>query len=112
MALTQQAETLLSQFDRIEDAYLCERKADVVQVIERVLKALTNSRAPFPPPLHPEEDSIRSRTTSRRPTSILFKQHRFAELHHRRRRLHVAHRDPGAQPQHPFDRRPARRRAS
>src|SRR5689334_17669682 len=39
-ALTQQAELLLGQFDRIEDEYLRERKADVVQVVERVLKAL------------------------------------------------------------------------
>jgi len=39
-ALAQQMEHLLEQFDAIEDAYLRERKADVVQVVERVLKVL------------------------------------------------------------------------
>ena len=39
-ALTQQMEHLIAQFDAIEDAYLRERKADVVQVVERVLKVL------------------------------------------------------------------------
>jgi len=39
-ALAQQMEELTAQFDEIEDAYLRERKADVVQVVERVLKAL------------------------------------------------------------------------
>ena len=39
-ALVQQMEELVSQFDEIEDAYLRERKHDVVQVVERVLKAL------------------------------------------------------------------------
>ena len=40
-AVSQQAEELIDQFERIEDEYLRERKADVVQVVERVLKALT-----------------------------------------------------------------------
>lgn len=39
-ALVQQMEQLVEQFDEIEDPYLRERKADVVQVVERVLKAL------------------------------------------------------------------------
>src|SRR5438128_380183 len=39
-ALTQQMGVLLDQFDQIEDAYLRERKADVFQVGERVLKRL------------------------------------------------------------------------
>ena len=39
-ALVQQMEQLVEQFDEIEDAYLRERKHDVVQVVERVLKAL------------------------------------------------------------------------
>ena len=36
----QQMDVLVEQFDEIEDPYLRERKADVVQVVERVLKAL------------------------------------------------------------------------
>jgi phosphotransferase system enzyme I (PtsI) len=40
-AMVQQMEVLVAQFDEFEDAYLRERKQDVVQVVERVLKALT-----------------------------------------------------------------------
>ncbi|MDK9724203.1 MAG: phosphoenolpyruvate--protein phosphotransferase [Sterolibacteriaceae bacterium MAG5] len=39
-ALVQQMDHLVAQFEEIEDAYLRERKHDVVQVVERVLKAL------------------------------------------------------------------------
>ncbi|KAB2845122.1 MAG: phosphoenolpyruvate--protein phosphotransferase [Burkholderiales bacterium] len=39
-ALTQQMNVLIEQFEQIEDPYLRERKADVVQVVERVLKVL------------------------------------------------------------------------
>lgn len=39
-ALVQQMERLVEQFDLIEDAYLRERKADVVQVVERVVRNL------------------------------------------------------------------------
>ena len=37
-ALTRQMDELVAQFDEIEDAYLRERKADVRQVAERLLK--------------------------------------------------------------------------
>lgn len=39
-ALTQQMEQLVAQFDEIDDVYLRERKTDVVQVVERVIKVL------------------------------------------------------------------------
>src|SRR3954465_907539 len=39
-ALKLQMEALIEQFDNIDDAYLRERKVDVRQVVERVLKAL------------------------------------------------------------------------
>ncbi|GAB4061215.1 phosphoenolpyruvate--protein phosphotransferase [Uliginosibacterium sediminicola] len=39
-ALVQQMEQVVEQFEAIEDAYLRERKADVVQVVERLLKVL------------------------------------------------------------------------
>ncbi|MEY3201175.1 MAG: Phosphoenolpyruvate-protein phosphotransferase [Pseudomonadota bacterium] len=39
-ALVQQMERLVEQFDAIEDAYLRERRADVIQVVERVVKYL------------------------------------------------------------------------
>src|SRR5262245_336691 len=79
-ALTQQAETLLSQFDRIEDPYLRERKSDVVQVVERVLKALTGQPRAIPAPLHPEEDSVLVAHDLSPADVILFKQHRFASF--------------------------------
>lgn len=43
-ALKQQMTYLLAQFDKIEDSYLRERKADVVQVVERVLQTLLGQR--------------------------------------------------------------------
>jgi phosphotransferase system enzyme I (PtsI) len=39
-ALVQQMELLVSQFEEIDDSYLRERKHDIVQVVERVLRAL------------------------------------------------------------------------
>jgi phosphoenolpyruvate-protein phosphotransferase (PTS system enzyme I) len=42
-ALSAQLEVLARQFDDMEDAYLRERKADVEQVVERLLRVLTGS---------------------------------------------------------------------
>lgn len=39
-ALVQQMEAIVDEFEAIEDPYLRERKADVVQVVERLVKAL------------------------------------------------------------------------
>lgn len=39
-ALVQQMDSVVAQFDEIEDAYLRERKHDIVQVVERVVKVL------------------------------------------------------------------------
>tara|TARA_R110001599_G_scaffold64023_4_gene179485 strand:- start:168388 stop:170133 length:1746 start_codon:yes stop_codon:yes gene_type:complete len=47
-ALVTQIEELSAQFDDIDDAYLRERKADIEQVGERVLKVLTGSANSFP----------------------------------------------------------------
>ncbi|MDH4191948.1 MAG: phosphoenolpyruvate--protein phosphotransferase, partial [Betaproteobacteria bacterium] len=44
-ALVQQMEKLVAQFEEIEDDYLRERKADIQQVVERVLKALAGGQA-------------------------------------------------------------------
>lgn len=46
-ALVTQIDELVAQFDEIEDAYLRERKADIQQIAERVLKALTGSAKPL-----------------------------------------------------------------
>ena len=42
-ALTEQLERLTRHFDDVEDEYLRERKADIEQVVERVLKALVGA---------------------------------------------------------------------
>ena len=47
-ALVTQIDELSAQFDEIGDAYLRERKADIQQVGERVLKALTGSALIMP----------------------------------------------------------------
>jgi phosphotransferase system enzyme I (PtsI) len=39
-ALVQQMEVIVDDFDKIDDPYLRERKADVIQVVERLVKAL------------------------------------------------------------------------
>jgi phosphoenolpyruvate-protein phosphotransferase (PTS system enzyme I) len=47
-ALSAQLEVLARQFDDMEDAYLRERKADVEQVVERLLRVLSGSEAAAP----------------------------------------------------------------
>ncbi len=48
-ALVTQIEELSAQFDEIEDPYLRERKADIQQVGERILKILTGTASHLPP---------------------------------------------------------------
>ncbi len=47
-ALLTQIDELSAQFDEIDDAYLRERKNDILQVGERLLKVLTGSATPLP----------------------------------------------------------------
>ncbi|TFW32116.1 phosphoenolpyruvate--protein phosphotransferase [Massilia horti] len=49
-ALVTQIDELSAQFDEIEDEYLRERKHDIQQVAERVLKVLTGTALPLPAP--------------------------------------------------------------
>ncbi len=49
-ALLTQIDELSAQFDEIEDDYLRERKNDILQVGERILKRLTGSAGPMPAP--------------------------------------------------------------
>ena len=76
-ALKQQADSLLDQFEAIEDAYLRERRADVMQVVERVLKVLLGH-----PGLAPQEDGGDERILVARDISpadaILYKQQHVA----------------------------------
>jgi phosphoenolpyruvate-protein phosphotransferase (PTS system enzyme I) len=45
-ALTTQLEVIARQFDEMEDAYLRERKADLEQIVERVLRAMKGAASP------------------------------------------------------------------
>ena len=68
---------MLEQFSTIEDAYLRERKADVRQVAERVLKALLGR--PGTNPLNSAAKNTIIVAHDMSPTDvILFKQHNYA----------------------------------
>ena len=45
-ALTTQLEIIARQFDEMEDEYLRERKADLEQIVERVLRAMKGAHSP------------------------------------------------------------------
>ncbi len=77
-ALVQQMDYLVAQFDKIDDPYLRERKADVVQVVERVLTAmLVQPGHASGPPTHEESLIVVAHDLS--PADmILFKQHQYA----------------------------------
>ena len=49
-ALTTQLEVIARQFDEMEDEYLRERKADLEQVVERVLRHMKGVASPVAPP--------------------------------------------------------------
>ncbi|MYM66099.1 phosphoenolpyruvate--protein phosphotransferase [Pseudoduganella sp. FT55W] len=55
-ALLTQIDELSAQFDEIEDPYLRERKADIQQVAERVLKVLMGTEQMLPKPVAGEDD--------------------------------------------------------
>jgi phosphoenolpyruvate-protein phosphotransferase (PTS system enzyme I) len=50
-ALKVQMDDLIAHFEAFDDAYLRERKTDVMQVVERVLKTLTGQPGHQPPPV-------------------------------------------------------------
>jgi phosphotransferase system enzyme I (PtsI) len=76
-ALVQQMEKLAARFDEIDDPYLRERKADVQQVAERVLKVLVGDQA-LPEPALSEEQKLIVVAHDLSPADmILFKRHHF-----------------------------------
>jgi phosphotransferase system enzyme I (PtsI) len=76
-ALKQQMDDLVEQFEEIEDDYLRERKFDVVQVVERVIKVLLGH--PGQAALARQEQSIILVAHDLSPAdAIQFKQHQFA----------------------------------
>lgn len=76
-ALTQQMQVLLAQFEEIEDAYLRERKADVVQVVERVLKAMMGHPGYLPIASKHTGDSILIAHDLSPADVMQYKQHQF-----------------------------------
>ncbi|MET4577965.1 phosphoenolpyruvate--protein phosphotransferase [Ottowia thiooxydans] len=59
-ALTTQLDIISRQFDEMEDSYLRERKADLEQVVERVLRYLKGAAQPVaaPPPRAPRQQDL------------------------------------------------------
>jgi phosphotransferase system enzyme I (PtsI) len=75
-ALALQMNALAEQFEQIEDAYLRERKADVVQVGERVLKRLMGRPGSLPPAGAEEQTILVAHDLS--PADVIqFKRHHF-----------------------------------
>jgi phosphotransferase system enzyme I (PtsI) len=75
-ALTQQMGVLVEQFDQIEDTYLRERKNDVVQVGERVLKRLMGRPGTVPVTKAEEQTILVAHDLS--PADVIqFKQHHY-----------------------------------
>jgi phosphotransferase system enzyme I (PtsI) len=76
-ALVQQMEKLTARFDEIDDPYLRERKADVQQAVERVLKALMGGQTLADPASSEEHELIVVAHDLSPADMILFKRHRF-----------------------------------
>jgi phosphotransferase system enzyme I (PtsI) len=76
-AIKQQMEFIVEQFDQIEDEYLRERKHDVIQVVERIIKVLLGR--PSQVPILEQEKAIILVAHDISPAdAIQFKQHQFA----------------------------------
>jgi phosphotransferase system enzyme I (PtsI) len=81
-ALVQQMEHLVDQFERFEDAYLRERKHDVVQVVERVVKELMGKPGrSLKAGKSIKEENLIVIAHDLSPTDVIaFKEHRFASF--------------------------------
>ena len=80
-ALKVQLDALLDQFDQIEDGYLRERKADVIQVVERLMKVLFGQPGYAPPAHADDEQNLILVAHDLSPADVIqFKQHQFASF--------------------------------
>ncbi len=80
-AIKVQLDALLDQFDQIEDGYLRERKADVIQVVERVMKVLFGQPGYAPPANTGDEQNLIMVAHDLSPADVIqFKQHQFASF--------------------------------
>jgi phosphotransferase system enzyme I (PtsI) len=76
-ALVQQMEKLVEQFEEMEDPYLRERRDDIQQVVERVLKALLGGHGLAEPQASDERELIVVAHDLSPADMILFKRHHF-----------------------------------
>jgi len=80
-AVKVQMDALVDQFDTIEDSYLRERSADVVQVVERILKALSGTPGYVPPPDGDPDQELILVARDLSPADVVqFKQRDFASF--------------------------------
>ncbi len=77
-ALAQQTEALIAQFESIEDDYLRERRHDVRQVADKVLKSLMGHPGHAPLKIVNEGESILIAHDLSPSDMVLFKRHKFA----------------------------------
>jgi phosphotransferase system enzyme I (PtsI) len=76
-ALVQQMEKLVEQFEEMEDAYLRERRDDIQQVVERILKALLGGHGLAETQTSDERELIVVAHDLSPADMILFKRHHF-----------------------------------
>ena len=79
-ALKLQMDALIEQFESIEDGYLRDRKTDVIQVVERILKVLMGRPGQVLARNAPEENSVLVAHDLSPADVIQFKSHRFASF--------------------------------
>ncbi len=79
-ALKVQMDELAAHFEAFEDAYLRERKTDVVQVVERVLKTLTGQPGHVPPAARHDVSMILVAHDVSPADLIQLKPHQFAAI--------------------------------
>jgi len=82
-AIKLQMDDIVDQFEQIEDSYLRERKQDVIQVVERIIKVLLGHQAQLSTEqqasaLHQERKLILVAHDVSPADAIQFKQHQFA----------------------------------
>ena len=85
-AIKQQMDDIVEQFEAIEDEYLRERKQDVVQVVERVIKVLLGHPNQAPNQASNKQQSVKQQENATilvahdisPADAIQFKQHHFA----------------------------------
>ncbi len=79
-ALKVQMDELVTQFEAFEDVYLRERKTDVVQVVERILKKLTGQPGHVPPVTKHDESMILVAHDVSPADLIQLKPHQFSAI--------------------------------